>query len=247
MKRLILLLALLFPAIISKSQHNLWNPAHRSQDFDRGMSLSLILPSFMTSPHSNLSYLLVDNGYPHIPRGSLNYGLALTYRIKKVEFGVDGLIGNQSVYNPYLNSELLRRPLNASLYVQYHLLRKGLFTLYPLVGFSMTDTNVILSKQPTSDDLKSLLASPGTSVNIQHYSEGILVGLGVAIAEHWVETTGTFNLKFAYRIPTNSYTWESKFVQLNNELTDSFPYFFVQLNIGFIGNWKKGDPWMDKY
>jgi hypothetical protein len=40
-------------------------------DFDRGMSLTLVIPSFMTSPHSNLSPLLVENGFPHIPKREL--------------------------------------------------------------------------------------------------------------------------------------------------------------------------------
>jgi hypothetical protein len=116
-----------------------------------------------------------------------------------------------------------------------------------LVGYSFTDTNLIVSKKSSSNDLNDLLRNPGTSMNLQHLSDGVLVGFGVALAQHWVESTGTFRLKFAYRVPSGAYPWESSFANFNNAPNDSFPYFFIQLEMGALANWKKGDPWMDRY
>jgi hypothetical protein len=247
MKKAILTLFAIVITISAIAQAGTWQSHKDTPTFDRGMSLTLVIPSFMTSSHSNLSPLLVENGYPHIPRSSLNYGLGLTYRMKRFEPGFDFSVGNQVVSNEALNSQLLRRPLTANIFLHYHLFRKGSFTLFPLVGYSFTDTNLIVSKKSSSNDLNDLLRNPGTSMNLQHLSDGVLVGFGVALAQHWVESTGTFRLKFAYRVPSGAYPWESSFANFNNAPNDSFPYFFIQLEMGALANWKKGDPWMDRY
>jgi hypothetical protein len=245
-KVLVILIATLI-TMKTKGQTNLLTSDQNQPHLDRGASLSLILPSFMTSSASNLNSMLVESGYPFIPRGSLNYGIGVSYRMKRFEPGINAMIGSQVVSNPILNSELKRTPLTANIFLHYHLFRKGSFTFYPLIGISLTDTNLILSKEVDSNDLGSLLQNPGTSMNLQHFSEGVLVGFGVDLAEHWVESTGLFRLKFAYRIPTDSYSWESYYANLNNAPRDSFPYFFIQFEMGFMANWKKGDPWMNKY
>jgi hypothetical protein len=172
----------------------------------------------------------------------------LAYRIKRFEPGFDFSLGSQVSSNEVLNSELLRRPLNGNVFLNYHLLRKGSLTFFPFVGISISDTNLILSKQSPVNNINSLLQNPGTSVNLQHFSGGLLTGFGIALAEHWEESTGIFRLKFAYRIPFNEgYAWESNFANFNNSPLDNFPYFFVQFEMGIMANWKKGDPWMDKY
>lgn len=201
--------------------------------FDRGASLTLIFPSFNSSGYSNLNQLVVENGYPFIPKGNLNYGIGVSYRLKRLEPGINGLIGYQSRTNEMLNSRMSRTPLTGNILLRYHLVRKGSFTFYPLIGYSFTDTNLILSKESSSNDLDNLLRNPGTSVNLWHSSEGLLVGFGADIAEHWVESSGIFRLKFAYRIPSGSYQWESDFANLTTNLRkDSFPYFFIQLEFG---------------
>jgi hypothetical protein len=239
MKKTIFYLILFLTVTSSNAQESFWSTVRDSPDFNRGFGLTLIVPSFMTSTPSNLNSLLVDSGYPFIPRGSMNYGIGISFRIKRFETGINALLGSQSVYNESLNSELKRTPLTANIFLHYHLLRKGSFTFYPLIGISLTDTNLILSKKSVSNDLGNLLQNPGTSMNLQHFSDGILVGFGVDLAEHWVETTGIFRLKFAYKIPTASYQWESYFANLNNPPTDSFPYFFVQFEMGLANNWNK--------
>ena len=241
---------LLYLVCSSVSGQNLFSdPPEDWRKLDRGMSLTLVIPSFMTSPYSNMSHLLVRNGYPPIPRGSLNYGLGLAYRIKKFEIGTDFSVGNQVSTNYDQRSEILRRPMTVNLFLNYHLFRKGSFTFYPILGLSMTDTNLIASKQSSVTDVNSLLESPGTSVNLQHFSGGLLTGFGVALAEHWVESTGIFRLKFAYRVPFGKgYGWESFFANIEpSSPLDNFPYFFIQFEMGVLSNWKKGEPWMDKY
>ncbi|MCH6197990.1 hypothetical protein MMU07_00250 [Aquiflexum sp. LQ15W] len=244
---LILLAVLLNQAVSAQTIFSATPP--NLEDFDRGMTLTLILPSFMTSPHSNMSSLLVQNGYPHIPRGSLNYGIGLAYRIKKFEPGFDFSVGSQTATNVVFRSEILRRPLNANIFLHYHLFRKGYFTFFPIVGLSMSDTNLIASKQSSENDIGSLLQNPGTSVNMQHFSAGLLTGFGVAVSQFWEEAPGTLRMKIAYRVPFGpGYAWESFFADIeSNSPVDNFPYFSIQLEIGVMANWKKGDPWMDKY
>jgi hypothetical protein len=249
MKTISFVILLLFFSFEGLAQTVFSEPRPDKPDFDRGMSLTLVIPSFMTSPYSNMSSLLVQNGYPPIPRGSFNYGIGLAYRMKKFEIGTDFSVGNQVATNYDVRSEILRRPLTVNLFLNYHVIRKGYFTFYPILGFSMTDTNLIASKQSTVTNVNSLLQNPGTSVNIQHFSGGLLTGVGVAVSPFWEEDPGTIRLKFTYRIPFGEgYAWESFFADIESSSPlDNFPYFGIQLEIGFMGNWKKDDPWMDKY
>jgi 16S rRNA C1402 N4-methylase RsmH len=59
---------------------------------------------------------------------------------------------------------------------------------------------LVVSKQVPGIDLNNTLANPGTSVKFQHYSDGILVDLGIAMQRLEQENSGTFRLKFAYRM-----------------------------------------------
>jgi hypothetical protein len=247
LKKVYLVLALYFLVSTLRSQDFLGLPAKNGPFMDRGFGLYLVIPSFMTSPHSNLSPWLLENGYPHIPRGSLNYGLGMSFRWNRIEPNFDFSIGNQEINNPFLGSELLRRPINYNLNLNYILFRWDYLTISPFVGLGLTETNLILSKQSPEEDLISILANPGTSVNLNHISDGVLVGFSVAVQGLKQENTGIFRLKFAYRIPFNEgYAWESNFANFTRSPLDSFPYFFIQFEMGFIANWKKGDPWMDR-
>jgi len=246
MKHIMLIVLFFFSFYEVKSQDFIDHQSRTDRDFERGISFYLVLPSYMAAP-SNINPLLVENEFPHIPSGNLNYGMGLNYRMKKFEQGLDFSLGNQVITNPFLNSELLRRPLTGNIYLNYHLFRYRSLTFFPFVGYSITGTNLILSQQSTIDDFDQMLQDPSTTVNLRHRSDGLLVGLGVSLAEHWVPSTGTFRLKFAYRIPGGSYPWESKFSSFNNSPLDSFPFFFIQLEMGFSGNWKKGRPFMDKF
>jgi hypothetical protein len=248
MKKPYIILALSLLVSPLQSQDFLGLPARNGPFTDRGFGLFLVLPSFMTSSPSNINRLLVENGYPHIPRGSLNFGLGISYRWNRIEPSFDFAIGNQLRENPILGSELLRRPINFNFNINYILFRWDYLTIGPFVGLGLTETNLILSKQSSDDDFSSILASPSTSVNLNHVSEGMLVGFAVAVQGLKQESTGIFRLKFAYRIPFNEgYAWESNFANFNNSPLDNFPYFFVQFEMGIMANWKKGDPWMDKY
>lgn len=214
--------------------------------FDRGMTLTLMFPSYMTSPHSNLNSVLVQNGYPQISRSSVNYGMGLAYRIKRFEPGFDISMGNQIETNEATDSEILKRLLNVNVFVQYHLFREGSFTFFPLLGLSFSNINLITSKQNRGNDINSLLQNPGTSMNLQHFSRGLLTGFGLSFAEHWKKSTGILRMKFAYRISFNEGSaWESNFANINNSPVDNFPYLFIQFEMGIMANWKKGDRWMD--
>jgi hypothetical protein len=222
-------------------------PSNEHTPLSRGLGLYLVLPSFMTAPHSNINPLLVANGFPHIPRGNLNYGLGMYFRFGRIEPGFDFAIGYQSVENLQQGSALLKKPTTVNLFVNYHVFRSNSFTVSPFVGFSATSTNLILSKQSSVDDFVSLLANPGTSLNLTHLSDGALAGVAFSLANHAAEHTGTFRLKFAYRFPLNpGYAWESGFANFSTTPLDSFPYFFIQLEMGVLSNWKKGMPWMER-
>ncbi|PRY87613.1 hypothetical protein [Mongoliibacter ruber] len=248
MKRLLFTITLSILAFTVKGQSMFGLPAIDGPYMDRGFNLFLVLPSFMTSSHSNINRLLVENGYPYIPRGSLNYGLGMSYRWNRIEPSFDFAIGNQLRSNPALGSELLRRPINFNLNLNYILFRWDYMTIGPFVGLGLTETNLILSKPSTDNDFGSILANPSTTVNINHVSDGLLAGFSVAVQGLKQEATGIFRLKFAYRIPFNEgYTWESNFSNFSRTPLDNFPYFFIQFEMGVGGNWKKGDPWMDRY
>jgi hypothetical protein len=248
MKKAYIILALSLLVSPLQGQDFLGLPARNGPFTDRGFGLFLVLPSFMTSSPSNINRPLVENGYPYIPRGSLNFGLGISYRWNRIEPNFDFSIGNQIRENPILGSELLRRPINFNLNINYILLRWDYLTIGPFVGLGLTETNLILSKQSSDNDFISILNSPSTSVNLNHISEGMLVGFAVAVQGLKQESTGIFRLKFAYRIPFNEgYAWESNFANFNNSPLDNFPYFFIQFEMGIMANWKKGDPWMDKY
>jgi len=247
MKKIYFIIALSFLASPIQSQDFLGLPERNAPFMDRGFNLFLVLPSFMTSSPSNINRLLVENGYPYIPRGSLNYGLGMSYRWNRIEPSFDFAIGNQLRSNPVIGSELLRRPLNFNLNLNYILFRWDYLTVGPFVGLGLTETNLILSKPSTDDDFGSILANPSTTVNINHFSDGLMAGFSVAVQGLKQEATGTFRLKFAYRIPLNEgYTWESSFSNFTRTPLDNFPYFFIQFEMGVGANWKKGDPWMDR-
>lgn len=242
MKKLTLLLVTTLLVSASSAQTIFSKPPPDLVHFDRGVTLTLLLPSFMTSPHGNMSSLLVKNGYPQLPKSSLNLGIGLAYRFNKLESGFDFTIGNQSSTNELLQSEILRRPTNATIFLQYHLFRSGYLTFFPIIGLSMSDTNVIASKQSSTNDIGILLQNPGTSVNMQHVSAGLLTGFGVASSQFWEEDPGTLRLKFGYRVPLGpGYAWESYFADITSPSpVDNLPYFLIQLEIGFSGNWNKG-------
>jgi len=248
MKKIVLLLLILFMPMFSiKGQTQHWSTEKEKEIYDRGASISMILPSFMRFSLSQLNPLLSENGYPLIPQNTFNYGIGVSYRLNRFESGINSMISYQTRSNELLNSETLRKSLGGNLFLQYHLFRKGVYSFYPFIGYSATDVNLIVSKKPLSDDISNLLRNPGTSLNLSHLSEGIIFGFGVDLADHWQEAPGLLRLKMGYRISIRSHEWESKFFQLNNPPIDTFSGFFIQFEIGGLANWKKDDPWMNKY
>ncbi|MGY6743979.1 MAG: hypothetical protein ACXIUQ_14665 [Cecembia sp.] len=248
MKKNCLMLLLTFLATSLCGQDFLGLPERSAPFMDRGLNLYLVIPSFMISSPSNINRFLVENGYPHIPRGSLNYGLGGSYRWNRIEVSADGAFGNQVITNPFTGSELLRRPFTGNLNLNYILFRWDYMTIGPFIGYSFTETDLIVSKFSTDDDFYSLLANPSTTVKINHLSDGIIAGFSVAVQGLRQEATGIFRLKFAYRIPFDEgLAWESNFSNFTRTPLDNFPYFFIQFEMGVGANWKKGDPWMDKF
>jgi hypothetical protein len=207
----------------------------------RGFSLYLVIPTYMSASSSNINPFLMENQYPRLPKGNFNYGLGLSYRLNKIEIGIEPILGSQSRVRQDLGSELARNSLTANIFANYYFLKKKDIDFFGLLGYSGTENNLVLSKAITATDFNGILAAPGTSVNLQHYSDGFLLGVGMAIQRQEQEDSGTFRLKFAYRIPyDNGLPWESRFANFNQAPVDSFPYFFIQLELGFIHNYRKG-------
>lgn len=243
MKKFMLLILTLNLGFLAKAQ-DLFESVQKPLEHNRGRSLYLVMPSFMTSQESNINPILVENDFPSIPKGSLNYGIGISWRFRNFEPGMEFTVGNQIAKNKTLGSELLRRPITANIFLHYHLIHWNDISFFPILGFSITDTNLILSRQSPSDDFGTLLRNSDTSINIQHLSYGAIVGFGFEYSQKWRETSSAIRLKFAYRIPTDSgYGWESKFSGFQNSPVDQFAYFFVQLEIGLTANWRKDAPW----
>ena len=220
-------------------------PDNQSIITERGVSVFLLVPQFMTSSPSNLNTLLGESGYPIIPLSNFNWGLGAQYRTGQFNFGFDLSISRQRrdlFTDPDLppESRLTRSSVNVQLYSSYYVFEGKWWNLFPFVAFSSTDANLYLSKQQGSSNLNTLLSNPGTSTQLDHFSVGLVIGLGIDLQNKDLKSSAFESLKFGYRVPLEqAYPWESTFATFNDAPADQFGYFIIQLALGGAFNWKK--------
>lgn len=210
-------------------------------DFKRGVNIYAVIPAFTISSSANINAVLMENGYPTLPKGHLNYGFGFMYRVNRLLMGADMFWGNQIRSFPEPERAIMKRnPWTYSFNIGYHVFKGDGFALYPIVGVSYTDTNLFLSKTTSSSALNDILATPGNSVNLFHESAGIFLGL--AFDMHWLfrKDSPLVALKVGKIIQVDdSFPWESFYTPLSNSVVDNFNYWQIQLNMGGVFNWDK--------
>lgn len=240
------ILAFLLTLLVS---HPIFSQDHRPEervirdrpDYRRGVNIYAIIPSFTTSPYANINANLIQNGYPLLPRGHLNYGFGFMYRHNRILIGMDLFWGNQVVTIDEPSRAMLKRnPWTYSLNLGYHVFKRDYLAIYPQVGFSYTDTNLFLSKSGQASSLDDILQNPGNSVNLYHESAGVFLGVGFDF--HWLFTKESplVSLKVGKRIQVeDSYEWSSFYNPISNAPGDNFNYWMIQLGMGGVFNWDK--------
>lgn len=210
---------------------------------NRTFALYGIIPAFATGASSALNSTLLQNGYPRIPRGNVNWGLGGQYRWNRLILGVDLLASYQTRRREETGSRLTRLALTTNLYTGFYVYQKSWFAVYPYVGLSATDALVYLSKPTAPASVGGLLASPGNTVQLSHFSGGLVVGVGVDLANANTPNSVFESLKIGYRIsPDGAHPWESRFTAVSSAPMDRFNYWFFQLNLGTAWHWRRGAP-----
>lgn len=215
---------------------------NQNRDFGQGFSIYFIAPAFVSGSESNLNPILRENGYPTLPQGSLNWGIGFNYRYNRWLASLDGLVANQTRSNPITNSRLARTAFTGNLTLAHYIVQRKFgassYSLYPFAGISATETNLKLSKQSEGGDINDLLANPNNSFSMNHLFGGVLLGVGIDIHNLKIEDSPYLSFRIGKRIATETApAWESRFTNISNSPTDSFQYWFIQLNIGGMWNW----------
>lgn len=215
--------------------------ALKEEPHNRTFALYAIVPTFATGASSALNGTLLQNGYPRIPRGNVNWGLGGQYRWNRLILGVDLMASYQTRQREDTGSQLTRLALTTNLYTGFYVYRKSWFAVYPYVGLSGTDASVYLSKPTAPASVAGLLANPGNTAQLSHFSAGIVVGVGIDLARPETPNSIFESLKIGYRIsPDGSHPWESRFTEVSSAPMDRFNYWFFQLNLGTAWHWRKG-------
>lgn len=247
MKRLLFLFLFLFSGILVESFAQEYYPEEGRvirdrSDYKRGVQIYAIIPSYTISSYANINANLFQNDYPILPRGHLNYGFGINYRLNRFMIGMDSFWGNQvNIIDLPARAMSKRNPWTYSLNFAYHVLKRDWYALYPQVGFSYTDTNLFLSNTTApSTSLDGILASPGNSVNLFHESSGLFVGVGFDV--HWLfrEDSPFVQFKIGKRFQVEGGApWESFYTPITNSPLDNFNYWVFQIGMGGVFNWDK--------
>lgn len=212
-----------------------------SVDYNRGFGMHLNIPTITLGSESNINQFLEEIGYPGIPKLAFNWGIGLSYRMSNFIGGMDVLIGNQQRSNEFTRAETLVRPLHANIWAGYYSYKWSMYALYPLTGLYITDTNYIFSKDVGDSNFEDLFFENKNATNLQNLSAGLFLGLGFDMNRVWTKDTPLISLKFGYRMPAfGAFEWESYFAQINNPPAERFGHWYLQLQFGFMSNWKKG-------
>jgi hypothetical protein len=207
---------------------------------DRSSSLYAVVPAFATSAPSALNGVLVANGYPQLPRGSFSWGLGAHYRWNRFVLGIEAMVSHQNRQRSDIGSELVRMAVTSNLYSAFYVYRRPGLSLYPYLALSATDTRLFVSKPTGSSSLSGLLATPGNTVQLSHFSGGFLFGFGIDLQDQKRENSVFESIRIGYRMsPESAYPWESSFSTFSDAPADSFNYWFFQLNLGTARHWSR--------
>lgn len=225
----------------------LWTPILHAQtepapteEHNRTFAVYATIPAFAIGASSALNGTLLQNGYPRIPRGNVNWGLGGQYRWNRLFLGVEILASYQTRQREETGSALARLALTTNLITGLHVYKKSWFAVFPYVGLSATDASVYLSKPTATATVNSLLASPGNTVQLGHFSGGFVFGLGIDLQNADRSDSVFESFRIGYRIsPEGAYPWESRFTQLGGAPADNFNYWFFQLNLGAATHWTR--------
>lgn len=208
---------------------------------NRGFGMHMNIPTLSIGSESNINEFLKTNGYPGIPQMGFSWGIGLTYRISNLITGMDVMVGSQTRINEYTGSETLVRPLHANIWTGFYTYKWKDYMVYPLAGLYITDTNYIFSQDVGNTSFQNVFLNNRNAVNLQNLSAGLFLGTGFDINRLWLEDSPLLSLKLGYRIPAfGDFEWESNFANLSNPPTERFGHWYLQLQFGFMHNYKKG-------
>ncbi len=208
---------------------------------NRAFALYSSVPAFAINTSSALNELLLETGYPRIPKGNVNWGLGGQYRWNRLFLGVEMLGSYQNRQREDTNSQLTRLALTTNLITGFYLYQRSWFAVFPYVGLSATSASVYLSKPTAPVSVNGLLTSPGNTVKLTHFSGGLVLGLGIDLQNADKPNSVFESLRIGYRIsPDGAYPWESRFTAISGAPADRFNYWFFQLNLGTAWHWRNG-------
>jgi hypothetical protein len=205
-----------------------------------GFALYLVAPAFATAPSAAINDLLLANDYPRLPRGHLSWGIGGFRRWNRFVLGMDALLAFQTRSSERFQSALVRTSYTAKLYTAFQVYRNSWLAFSPYLALSGTEAAVFVSKQTGTSSLDDLLAAPGNTVELHHFSGGIVLGARIDFQKIWKENSALGSFRIGYRLdpePGHPAFWNSRFTALTNAPVDHFNYFFFQLNIGTAWNW----------
>lgn len=208
---------------------------------NRSFAVYAVIPTFAISAPSALNSNLLQNGYPRIPRGNFNLGLGAQHRWGRFITGVDLMVNYQAREREDENSQLVRKALTTQLYAGVYVFRKpDWLAIYPYTALSFTEAAVYLTKPTPPTPLNGLLAVPGNTVKLNHFSGGMVVGIGIDMQDSKKIVSIFQSFKVGYRFLVEApYDWESRFTMLSNVPADRFNYWFIQFNFGGAWHWLK--------
>jgi len=244
MKRAITLLMILFKIYsVSKAQELLDEDEsiRLRADYNRGINAYVIVPSFTFGPSANINNDLLINGYPPFPRAQLNFGFGLNYRINRFVMMIDLFSRSQVIDSEDIDYSRLRSSqFTSNLILAYHVFKNEIVSIYPFIGYRVTDKSFFLTSRTDEINLDDILRNPGNSVLLNHTSEGLLLGVGCDLVNLFKSESPIITLRVGKRIQvTDAESWKSRFTPILNSPVDSFNYWQIQLSIGGAFNWDR--------
>lgn len=243
MNKCILILVILFMILsATKAQEMDEDDSIRLRpDYNRGFNAYVIVPSFTFGPSANINTNLLINGYPLFPSAQLNFGFGLNYRINRFVVMIDLFSRSQVIDSEDIDYSRLRSSqFTSNLILAYHVFKNEIVSIYPFIGYRVTDKSFFLTSRTDEINLDDILRNPGNSVLLNHTSEGLLLGVGCDLVNLFKSESPIITLRVGKRIQvTDAESWKSRFTPILNSPVDSFNYWQIQLSIGGAFNWDR--------